>query len=58
MSGDIVNFVYHVRTDHGWSEPLSYEQAVRLAPDLTEAKWRRLEALESTIGRAHEADTP
>ena len=47
--------VYHVRAGDGWSEPLTYDQAVALQPERTEAEWQRIEALEATIGRAHEA---
>jgi hypothetical protein len=51
--------VYHVRKEGGgWSEPMSYTEALALQPKLTEAEWQRYEALEATVGRAHEEDMP
>ncbi|HMG44636.1 MAG TPA: hypothetical protein VK611_25100 [Acidimicrobiales bacterium] len=55
---DFTNSAYHVQTGDGWSEPMSYDQVRALQPKLTEAEWQRIEALEATVGRAHEGDMP
>jgi hypothetical protein len=48
---DAVTFTYHVP---GWDRPLTYAELPRR--QRTEAEWRRMERLESTVGRDHEED--
>lgn len=49
----------HVRNDDGtWSEPMTEAEVQALRPERSESEWRRLEHLEATVGRRHEAAMP